>query len=152
MPTFSAASAPGPSPIMGRAFLNHGGHTILHTRPRSSGRSAIMEFRQEALARRDLNWSVTKAIPRCQFCMQDGRIGYLQPLNLHHRPPVARALEQNFVGHQGVTGYLKGPLSSTSCIYVYFSHLFAALGGSGRYAPPSLGYGEPNNHDPISTN
>ncbi len=84
------------------------------------------QFRREALARRDLNWSVTnirlyseargeqKPFPAANSACRTttrpptvpeirtthGRIGYLQPrpLNLHHCLSVARALEQNFVG------------------------------------------------------
>ena len=52
------------------------------------------EYRQEALARRDLNWSVTdtrlyseaftgraRAIPRCHFCLQDDHTGNYCPKN-----------------------------------------------------------------------
>ena len=52
------------------------------------------QFRREALARRDLNWSVTdtrlyneafmgraRAIPRCSFCLQDDQLGQECPKN-----------------------------------------------------------------------
>ena len=52
------------------------------------------QFRREALARKDLNWSVTdprlyseaftgraKTIPRCQFCLQDDHTGQYCPRN-----------------------------------------------------------------------
>ena len=55
------------------------------------------QFRREALARRDLNWSVTdtrlyseaftgraKAIPRCQFCLQDDHSAPYCPRNPDH--------------------------------------------------------------------
>lgn len=52
------------------------------------------QYRREALARKDLNWSVTdprlyseaftgraRAIPRCQFCLQDDHTGQYCPQN-----------------------------------------------------------------------
>ncbi len=102
---------------------------IREERNYESGRWVLYDrqFRREALARCDLNWSVTdtrlyseaftgraRAIPAASSACRTttrpptvpeirtthGRIGYFQPLplNLHHCLSVARALEQSFVG------------------------------------------------------
>ena len=65
------------------------------------------QFRREALARKDLNWSVTdtrlysetftgraRAIPRCSFCLQDDHTGPI--LSQEPRSAVARLAPRSY--------------------------------------------------------